>query len=57
MIKVITSLKPTTTITQDGDEWTFVCKGGIKEEEPFTYKHMQEVTSKGRVFLIQSWKF
>ena len=47
IIQVVTSVRPVTTISLNGDEWTVHRTGGIKEEEPFKYKHMQEVTSKG----------
>jgi metallophosphoesterase superfamily enzyme len=47
MIQTITSLKPTLEIIKTGDEYTVIHKGGIKEEEPFKFKHMEEVYSKG----------
>jgi len=47
MIHAITSLKPTLEFIKNGDEYTLIRKGGLKEEEPFRYKNMEEVSSKG----------
>jgi len=47
IIQAITSLKPTLEVIKTGDEYTVIHEGGIKEEEPFKFKHMEEVYSKG----------
>ena len=47
IIQAITSLKPTLEIIKIGDEYSVIRKGALKEEEPFKFKHMEEVFSKG----------
>ena len=53
-IHLITSLKPTLTFLKNGDEYTLLRKGGLKEEEPFKFKHLEEVSGKGKNKEIQS---
>lgn len=52
MIQTITSLKPTIEFIKNGEEYTLIRGGGLKEEEPFTFKHMQEVSSKGSQVIL-----
>ncbi len=51
MILTITSLKPTLELIKNGEEYTLIRGGGLKEEDPFTFKHMQEVSSKGSLII------
>ena len=58
VVNKVTALKPTMTLTQNGDVYTLTRKGTYKEEPPMTFKNGQEVHGKGFCFfLFQSIEF
>ena len=48
VIAKITTLRPTMTLTQNGDEFTLIRKGTFKEEPPMIFKSGKEVQGKGK---------
>lgn len=51
VVNKVTALKPTMTLTQNGDTYTLTRKGTYKEEPPMAFKNGQEVHGKGLLLL------
>ena len=56
VVKKVTALKPTMTLTQNGDTFTLTRKGTFKEEPPMTFKSGQEVQGKGSFLILFYFK-
>ena len=56
-IKKVFGMRPTLSLTKNGDEYTLVRKGTLRgDRPPLKFKHMQEIHSKSIVLLYTtSW--
>ena len=48
MIAKAVALRPTITLTQNGDEYTLIRKGTLREQPPMVFKNGKEVHGKGK---------